>query len=69
MIYLIVFSATCRNPPVGIPSRQNIVDILLIVMVHDKGNAFSVSHEYSILYSWKYLRSLNLPEMVITIHV
>ena len=33
-----------RNPPPGIPSRQNIVDILLNVMVHDKSNAFSVSY-------------------------
>ncbi len=27
----------------GIPSRQAVVDILLIVMVHDSGSTFSVS--------------------------
>lgn len=32
----------CRA--LGIPSRQAVVDILLIVMVHDKHSTFSVSH-------------------------
>ena len=31
------------NPPPGLPTRQQVVDILLLVMVHGKEHTFSVS--------------------------
>lgn len=63
-----------RNPPPGIPSRQNIVDILLAVMVHDKENAFSVSYGVSYLVHsilslcmWLFISS-HVDESEVTVH-
>ena len=40
---LLVMCCVCHCRSLGIPQRQEVVDVLLTVMVHDKDSSFSVS--------------------------